>query len=70
MYIESAVSDWLKIHKIIGAIPRQNAPLQAKATQHIAGTSSFGMSGINAHMLLRKDLGDIDMVISVVVSSL
>ena len=38
---------------IVGVMPRQQAPLQVVCSKHVVGTSSFGMSGINAHMLVR-----------------
>jgi acyl transferase domain-containing protein len=33
-------------------VPRQPAPAAAAQAQPVAGTSSFGMSGVNAHLLL------------------
>ena len=53
-YIDTAMREWQKLHNIIGNMPRQRSPLLANNNEHVAGTSSFGMSGINAHMLLQE----------------
>ena len=39
------------------AIPRQAAPDASASAGLVAGTSSFGMSGVNAHMLLSPAVG-------------
>lgn len=55
-YVEAALKDWRKTHRLSASVQRQNAPASA---EHTAGTSSFGMSGINAHLVLvtkRPDL--------------
>lgn len=54
-YVASAVEDWRRRHSLLAALPRQQAPKPVSATGSmaaVAGTSSFGMSGVNAHMLL------------------
>ena len=54
-YVASAVEDWQRRHSLLAALPRQQAPkpvTAAGSAAAIAGTSSFGMSGVNAHMLL------------------
>lgn len=53
-YVEAALADWQKRHARLAHVPRQLAPGQ----QHsggLAGSSSFGMSGVNAHVLLAAD---------------
>ena len=52
-HVETALREWQVHHDIMGAMPRQQAPLQVEYSKHVVGTSSFGMSGINAHMLVR-----------------
>ena len=48
-YVQAALQDWRKSHSAEAVIGRQSSPaVEAKA----AGTSSFGMSGINAHIIL------------------
>ena len=48
-YVEAALGDWGKAR--FGAhVPRQLAPGQC--LRELAGSSSFGMSGVNAHILL------------------
>ena len=52
-YVASAVDDWRSRHALTAALPRQQAPMAAAApAPAAAGSSSFGMSGVNAHMLL------------------
>lgn len=50
-YVETALSDWGKQHRVSAAIPRQ-AAAGAAAAGALGGTSSFGMSGVNSHLLL------------------
>lgn len=47
-HVEAALRDWMRSRG--ASIPRQNAPAVTNAAS--AGTSSFGMSGINAHLVL------------------
>ena len=56
-HVASALGDWRSRHGLAAAVPRQAGPAPAAAaaamgTEQLAGTSSFGMSGVNAHMLL------------------
>lgn len=52
-YVASAVGDWRSRHTLAAALPRQQAPLSSVGpAQAAAGSSSFGMSGVNAHVLL------------------
>lgn len=52
-YVASAVDDSRSRHALAAALPRQLAPMAAAGpAQAAAGSSSFGMSGVNAHMLL------------------
>jgi 3-oxoacyl-(acyl-carrier-protein) synthase/acyl carrier protein len=50
-YVEAVLGDWRKGGSLAAAVPRQ---LQAGAASvgALAGTSSFGMSGVNAHALV------------------
>lgn len=50
-YVSAALSDWCKQCALAARVPRQLAPAAA-ATSAAAGTSSFGMSGTNAHLLV------------------
>ncbi len=49
-YVEAALADWRKSGPWAAAIPRQQQAAQQAA--QLASTSSFGMSGVNAHALL------------------
>ena len=49
-YVEAALGDWRKHSQLSAAIPRQQQA--APQAAQLAGTSSFGMSGVNAHMLV------------------
>lgn len=53
-YASAALSDWGKQCALEASIPRQMAPSASSgvaAGNAAAGTSSFGMSGTNAHLL-------------------
>jgi acyl transferase domain-containing protein len=57
-YVEAAINDWRKQHHLLAKLPRARLPNMATIDGEkenlscMGGTSSFGMSGINAHMLL------------------
>ena len=42
------------------SLPREHAPVQLTAQSRTAGTSSFGMSGVNAHLLLTSSAASTD----------
>ncbi len=50
-YVSAALSDWGKQCALAARVPRQLSPAAAAQTA-AAGTSSFGMSGTNAHLLV------------------
>ena len=49
-YVAAALTDWVRQRGAAVRAPRQAAP--AAGTGLLAGSSSFGMSGVNAHMLV------------------
>ena len=54
-YVESTFSGWTKSHSLAASAPRTAAPLQLLGPTQLAGTSSFGMSGVNAHALFEAE---------------
>ena len=50
-YVEGALGDWKSEHRLAAAVPRQ-ASSGANLSGALAGTSSFGMSGVNAHAIV------------------
>ena len=46
------MKEWVRDHHITGIMPRQGTCMQIHGVRNHSGTSSFGMSGINSHMLL------------------
>jgi acyl transferase domain-containing protein len=53
-YVSAALSDWGKQCALSASVARQTSPSTSYATidaRPTAGTSSFGMSGTNAHLL-------------------
>ena len=51
-YVATAVADWRKIAAPVPLLSRQMGPNNGSTVTSIAGASSFGMSGVNAHILL------------------
>lgn len=52
-YIQAAFTDWKKSHRLTASVPRCNAPSSSDSSNaRVVGTSSFGMSGVNAHAIL------------------
>lgn len=52
-YVESAFGEWSKTHRLVANAPRENAALPLLNQSQLTGTSSFGMSGVNAHALFQ-----------------
>jgi acyl transferase domain-containing protein len=55
-YVVAALTDWGKV-KLKGHLPLETAPAasgEAPDEAISAGTSSFGMSGVNAHMVITR----------------
>ena len=50
-YVSTALAEWARTPGLRPAVPRQTAPASQWEPRAAAGTSSFGMSGTNAHML-------------------
>jgi len=50
-YVSATLSDWGKQCSLAAKVPRQMGP-GAAVPAAAAGTSSFGMSGTNAHLLV------------------
>ena len=52
-YADAALGDWQRKCHVQGQLPRQPAAdMTGGGLDQAAGTSSFGMSGVNAHLLL------------------
>lgn len=56
-YVASAVEDWRSRQGLVAALLRQLGPMPVASGRagQLAGTSSFGMSGVNAHLLLAAE---------------
>lgn len=53
LYVEAALTDWQRSSSMTASLPRQAAASSSsQQNMHHAGTSSFGMSGVNAHALV------------------
>ena len=50
-YVASALSTWSIQSAIMASIPRQLGSAAQNQASDAAGTSSFGMSGTNAHLI-------------------
>lgn len=51
-YVSTAVADWRKVAAPVPLLSRQTGPNYGSVSPCTAGASSFGMSGVNAHVLL------------------
>ncbi len=67
-YVASAVKDWRSRQGLAAALPRQLRPMPAAPgpAGQLAGTSSFGMSGVNAHLLLGPEVVGAPMAVDAV----
>ena len=61
-YVESPFEDWRQVHSLVASAPRVAMPLVR--VPQCAGTSSFGMSGVNAHAVVESSLDICDRVLS------
>ncbi len=50
-YVRTSLAAWKAQNGLASAISRQFGPSPRAMTQPAAGTSSFGMSGTNAHLI-------------------
>jgi len=51
-HVGAPLEDWRRAGSPAAALPRQAQPAGGGGHEQLAGASSFGMSGVNAHMLL------------------
>ena len=51
-HVAGALDDWTRNSLNRPSVPRQSHGAVTAAAMPVAGTSAFGMSGVNAHMLL------------------
>ena len=51
-HVTAALSDWMTHRQMAAFLPRQYAASANTCLTQMAGTSSMGMSGVNAHLLL------------------
>jgi acyl transferase domain-containing protein len=54
VHVAAALDDWRQSGGAAAALPRQEQPSAGGLSGQLAGTSSFGMSGVNAHVLLAE----------------
>ena len=52
LYVETALAEWRTGRSLAPGAARQEGPLPTREPLQLAGTSSYGMSGVNAHALL------------------
>ena len=50
-YVKTSLAAWSSQNSLASGIPRQLAPSPTAINHSAAGTSSFGMSGTNAHLI-------------------
>ena len=55
-YVASGLSTWRKQSATMASIPRQLGSAVQNQALNAAGTSSFGMSGTNAHLIMAMGL--------------
>ena len=55
-HVVAALGDWRKHHHMHAFLPRQASAASSGQLSQMAGTSSMGMSGVNAHLLVSKSL--------------
>ena len=55
-YVTSAISTWNNQSALTASIPRELGLAAQQQSSKAAGTSSFGMSGTNAHLIAVVDL--------------
>jgi acyl transferase domain-containing protein len=51
-YVAAALLDWKQKHSLAPVVPRQLGPAVDQRVSSLAGTSSFGMGGTNAHLMV------------------
>ena len=52
-HVRAAAMDWEASRRLVPSIPRQPGPgVTAQAAKSTVGTSSFGISGVNGHLML------------------
>ena len=54
VHVAAALDDWRRSSGAPAALPQQSQPGAGGLSGQLAGTSSFGMSGVNAHVLLAE----------------
>ena len=62
-YVASALSTWSKQSALMASIPRQLSLAMQSRILDTAGTSSFGMSGTNAHLITSLSLTPNDPIL-------
>ena len=57
-YVKTSLAAWKSQNGLASGIPRQLGPSPAAIMNPAAGTSSFGMSGTNAHLIAGRSPAD------------